>query len=88
MHIELDMTPEEARSLMGLPDVAPLQKQMLDEMKARMSRAVEAGDMESLMRAWTPLVGNGGREALEQFQKFLWDSAKTMASGGRAKEKP
>lgn len=85
VHIELDMTPEEARSLMGLPDVAPLQKQMLDEMKARMSRAMEVGDMESLMRAWTPL---GGREALEQFQKFFWDSAKTMAAGGRAKEKP
>ena len=46
VHIELDMTPEEARSLMGLPDVAPLQKQMLDEMKARMSRAMEVGDME------------------------------------------
>lgn len=85
VHIELDMTPEEARGLIGLPDVAPLQKQMLDEMKARMTRAIEAGDMESLMRAWMPL---GGREALEQFQKFLWDSAKTMASGGRAKEKP
>jgi hypothetical protein len=88
VHIELDMTPEEARGLMGLPDVAPLQKQMLDEMKARMTRAMEAGDMESLMRAWTPLVGNGGREALEQFQKVFWDSAKAMASGGRAKEKP
>jgi len=88
VHIELDMTPEEARGLMGLPDVAPLQKQMLDEMKARMTRAMEAGDMESLMRAWTPFVGNGGREALEQFQKFFWDSAKTMAPGGRAKEKP
>jgi hypothetical protein len=85
VHIELDMTPEEARGLMGLPDVAPLQKQMLDEMKSRMSRAMEAGDMESLMRAWTP---PGGHEAFEQFQKFLWDSAKTMASGGRAKEKP
>jgi hypothetical protein len=84
IHIELDMTPEEARGLMGLPDVAPLQKQMLDDMKARMTRAMEAGDMECLMRAWTPL---GGREALEQFQKFLWDSAKTMTAGGRAKEK-
>ena len=33
MHIELDMTPEEARAMMGLPDVAPLQKQMMDEMR-------------------------------------------------------
>ena len=36
VNIELDMTPEEARALMGLPDVAPLQKKMMEEMKARM----------------------------------------------------
>jgi len=85
VHIELDMTPEEARSMMGLPDIAPLQKQMLEEMRARMTRAMETGDMESLMRAWTPL---GGAEALTQFQKFLWDSASMVARGGKAKEKP
>ena len=36
VHVEMDMTPEEARGLMGLPDVAPLQKQMMEEMQARM----------------------------------------------------
>jgi len=85
MHIELDMTPEEARAMMGLPDVAPLQKLMLDDMRARMTRAMEAGDMEGLMRAWAPL---GGAEAFTQFQKFLWDSAGMMARGGKPKEKP
>jgi Family of unknown function (DUF6489) len=83
MHIELDMTPEEARGLMGLPDIGPLQKQMMEEMKARMTKAMEAGDWESLMRAWTPL---GGQQAFEQFQKFLWDSARMMT--GQQKEKP
>jgi hypothetical protein len=85
VHIELDMTPEEARSMMGLPDIAPLQKQMLEDMRARMTRAMETGDMESLMRAWTPL---GGAEAFTQFQKFLWDNASMVARGGKAKEKP
>ena len=81
MHIELDMTPEEARAMMGLPDVAPLQKQMLDDMRARMTRAMEAGDMESLMRAWAPqLYGEGsGVEAFQKFQKSMWDSATAMA---------
>ncbi|HEY5083224.1 MAG TPA: DUF6489 family protein [Rhizomicrobium sp.] len=88
IHVELEMTPEEARGLMGLPDVAPLQKQMMDEIKARMTKAMEAGDMESLMRSWTPFVGNGsgGREAFDQFQKFLWDGARAMT--GQPKEKP
>jgi hypothetical protein len=83
IHVELEMTPEEARGLMGLPDVAPLQKQMMDEIKGRVTKAMEAGDMESLMRAWTPL---GGQEAFGQFQKFLWDGARMMT--GQAKEKP
>ena len=30
------MTPEEARAFMGLPDVAPMQKKMMEEMQARM----------------------------------------------------
>ena len=85
MHIEVDMTPEEARGLMGLPDLVPLQRQMLEDMRARMAKAMEAGDMESLMRAWTPL---GGTEAFAQFQKFLWDSASMVARGGKPKEKP
>ena len=85
VQIELDMSPEEARRLMGLPDVAALQQQMLDEMKARMTKAMEAGDMESLMRSWTPL---GGAQAFEQFQKFLWDGARAVAGGGKTKEKP
>lgn len=85
VHVELEMTPEEARGLMGLPDLAPLQRQMLEDMRARLAKAMEAGDMESLMRAWTPL---GGTEAFAQFQKFLWDSAGMVARGGKPKEKP
>jgi len=84
VHVELDMTPEEARTMMGLPDLVPLQKQMLEDMRARMTKAMEAGDMEGLMRAWMPL---GGADAFSQFQKFLWDSAGIVARGGKPKDK-
>lgn len=72
VNIEMDMTPEEARTFMGLPDVAPMQKKMMDELQARMRAAFDAGDPEAMMRAWMPL---GGAEAFQQFQKLLWDSA-------------
>ena len=85
VHIEVDMTPEEARKMMGLPDVAPMQQEMMEQMQARMKAAMEAGDPEAMMRAWMP---TGGPAAFEQFQKFLWDSAGMVARGGRAKEKP
>ena len=40
VHVEVDMTPEEARRFMGLPDVAPLQEKMLAEMQARVKAAL------------------------------------------------
>jgi len=44
VNITMDMTPEEARAFMGLPDVAPLQKRMLDDMQARMKAAFDDKD--------------------------------------------
>jgi hypothetical protein len=76
VHIEVDMTPEEARAMMGLPDVAPLQQRMMEEMQSRLKSAFDTGDPEAMMQAWMPL---GGAKALEQFQKFLWDSARIVA---------
>ena len=77
VNIEMDMTPEEARAFMGLPDVAPMQKRMLEEMQQRMRAAFDAGDPEGMIKAWTPL---GGAEAFQKFQKLMWDSA-AMAMG-------
>ena len=79
VHIEMEMTPQEARAFMGLPDVAPLQARMMEDMQARMKAAFDANDPEAMMKAWTPL---GGAEAFSKFQKLFWDSASAM--GGKA----
>ena len=71
IHVEMEMTPEEARALMGLPDARALNAEMLEEMRRRMK---EAGDPEALMKLWAPMS-----EGFEQFQRFLWDSAKAAA---------
>jgi hypothetical protein len=81
VNITMDMTPEEARTFMGLPDVAPIQKKMMDEMEQRMKAAFDTGDPEAMMRAWMPL---GGAEAFQQFQKFFWDSARLASVGGKS----
>ena len=79
VHIEMDMTPQEARAFMGLPDVAPLQKEMMEETRARMKAAFDTGDPEAMMQVWTPFLGGGSANAFEQFQKFLWDGARTIS---------
>ena len=66
--IDVDCTPEEARAFLGLPDVAPMQRALMEEIGARMSAGIEAMDSESLMKTWMPL-GVGG---LEQAQKMFW----------------
>ena len=52
--IDIDCTPEEARAFFGLPDLGPLQKEMVDVMRDRMKSAMGAMDPESIMKAWMP----------------------------------
>jgi Family of unknown function (DUF6489) len=70
VNIELDLTPEEARTLMGLPDVTKLNEAVIGEMQKRMTAALDVSDLEAMAKAWMPFGG------FEQFQRFLWDRAK------------
>ena len=36
IHMDMDLTPEEARTLFGLPDVKPMQQAMMGEIETRM----------------------------------------------------
>jgi hypothetical protein len=75
VNIELDMTPDEARRLMGLPDVAAMQERMAAEIEKRMKAALNTSDPQAMLKAWFPMGG----EPLEQFQRF-WDRAKAGAA--------
>ena len=77
IHMEMDISPEEARALMGLPDVAPLQAEMLDEMRKRMKAAMDAYDPAAMLKALMPM----GAEGFQQFQEAMWDAASQAAGG-------
>ncbi len=66
--IDVDCTPEEARAFLGLPDVAPMQRALMEEIGQRMSAGLDAMDPETLMKTWMPL----GVQGLEQAQKMFW----------------
>jgi hypothetical protein len=82
--VDMEMTPEEARALMGLPDLTPLHDEMLKEVRKRMKAAADTSDPEAMLRAWMPMGGQG----FEQFQRFLWDSAKAAAGGPKKSTPP
>jgi hypothetical protein len=65
--IDVDCTPEEARRFFGLPDVAPLQQTMMDEVQRRMLAGLESMEPETLMKTWLPL----GLQGMEQLQKMF-----------------
>jgi hypothetical protein len=74
--INIDCTPEEARTFFGLPDVQPIQRAMMDHMQAQMEKQMEQLDPTEIMKMWlTP-----GMEGFTQFQKAMWSAA---TGGGR-----
>ncbi len=75
--IDVDCSPEEARAFLGLPDVAPMQAAVMEELGKRMSAGLEAMDPEALMKTWMPL----GLQGLEQAQKMFWSQMSEAARG-------
>ena len=79
IQIDMEMTPEEARTLMGLPDLTALNQEMVGEVAKRMKAALDTSDPQAMLRAWMPMGGQG----FEQFQRFLFESARRAAGGPR-----
>ncbi len=76
--IDVDCTPEEARSFLGLPDVAPFQQAMMDDIQRRISDGLASMDPETLMKTWLPM----GLQSMEQLQKMFWQQMNKAAGAG------
>ena len=66
--IDIDCTPEEARQFLGLPDVAPLQAEVMKDLGDRLKAAMKSMDPESLWKTWMPMAG----ASFDQMQKAFW----------------
>ncbi|MFP4080255.1 MAG: DUF6489 family protein [Ectothiorhodospira sp.] len=69
-NVEVDATPEEMRAFLGLPDVAPLQQEMLEELSRRMREGQQGYDALALMQ---PMMQNG-LAGMDAFQKLFWQA--------------
>ncbi|MFL6815334.1 MAG: DUF6489 family protein, partial [Bradyrhizobium sp.] len=52
VNVEVDCTPEEARQFFGLPDVQPMQTDVLERLLQQMIRNIEKVSPEALMQSW------------------------------------
>ncbi len=85
--IEIDATPQELRALLGLPDVEPLQEEMLGKIRQKMLDSLDSSDPAALLKLFLPLSDQV--KSFQSFQEtFLRSIAKGMDfSGSDKKEK-
>jgi hypothetical protein len=65
--MNVDCTPEEARAFLGLPDVKPMQEEMLKEVQKRLSASLKTMDPESLVKTWLPATAQGYEQLQAMF---------------------
>jgi hypothetical protein len=75
--LNVECTPQEARTFLGLPDVQALNDHMVAEMKKRMDANIAMAAPEELMKNWMAFGG----QASEQFMKLM-----TAAAGAGLKK--
>ncbi|MEE2565368.1 DUF6489 family protein [Hyphobacterium marinum] len=65
--VDIDCTPEEARTFFGLPNVTPLNDALVEEMTKRMQENIGALEPEALMRNWMSFGG----QMQDQFMSLM-----------------
>jgi hypothetical protein len=51
-NIDIDMSAQELRKLLGLPDVEPFQREMMEDLRKRMLEGVEGYDPVKLLQPY------------------------------------
>ena len=74
--VEVDCSPLEARTFLGLPDVSALNDHIVQEMKNRMDSNMAMISPDELLKNWMSFGG----QATEQFRKLLTAAATSAQS--------
>lgn len=78
VHIEIDCTPEEARSFMGLPDVGKANAVYVDMMSKAMQGVSDTEKLQEYARQLAPM----GQAGFKLFQSFM-EGASNASSRGK-----
>ncbi|MCA1771379.1 MAG: hypothetical protein LC677_01575 [Halomonas sp.] len=85
INVEFDLTPDEFRQALGLPDVEAFQQHLLENIQRQMESGVEGYDPMSLMRPFLqqPMMQQGLSQGLSNFgtyQQMMLDMLKQAGS--------
>lgn len=78
-NIEVDCTPEEARRLVGLPDLQPLHDIYLARVKELMAKGITPDMVETMVKSWVPM----GESGLGMLQSLMSQFGGGLMGGAR-----
>ena len=81
--VEVDCTPEEARQLMGLPDVQPMQAAVIAEMEKRVLAEMDRFSPEAVLKSWMSLIPQSPEQMQAAFMKMFQQGS----AGDKPREK-
>ena len=82
--IEIDATPKEMRVLMGMPDVEPLQQEMLDKMREKIMAGVDSSNPMEMMKLLMPTADQF--KSMNSLQASFWQAFTKGSSGSENSE--
>lgn len=82
VRVEVDCTPEEARTFLGLPEIKPMQDALMAQMQERLSANMGAMDPEALWKTWFPV----SLQNMEHIQRMFWSHLASATGRGSAPE--
>ena len=82
MNIEIDCTPEEARSFLGFPDVSKANDVYVDAIANAMKGASNVDQLQEFAKQVAPM----GQMGMKLFQQFIEGGAAFSKGGGKAKD--
>lgn len=81
VHVEIDCTPEEARTFLGLPDVGKANQFYVDAISKAMKGAGSVDQLQEFAKGLAPM----GQVGMKLFQQFV-EGSNAFASGASAKK--
>ena len=70
VNIEIDCTPEEARTFMGLPDVKPMQAAVMAKLEQQMVDGISAMAPDSILKTWFGMMP-GSEQLRDSFMGLM-----------------
>ncbi len=80
--IKIDASPQEMRTLLGLPDIEALQQEIVEKLRDKTLAGIEANSPAELMKLLMPSADQF--KSLESMQSSFWQA---FAQGGKTPTK-